>query len=102
MSLLTCLARKIPFKMRDRPSPTGRTTPSQKWNLYDRSTLPSSALESRDCAARVGMTIQIGRLRPATKKFSALPLTKKMVRRPIRQEMPAKTATAMPYPMRWK
>jgi len=63
---------------------------------YLRSTLPSKAFESTDWAARVTDTIQRGRLRPATKKLTDLPLTKKYVAQPSTNEIAIETATPIP------
>ena len=73
--------------------------PSQKWYLYDKSTFPSRALESIDWAPKVMETIHKGRERPATKKFSAFPCTKKSVAIPMRKETAMAAIMAMENPV---
>merc|ERR1719181_1501598 len=97
-SALILRAKKIPLKISESPRPVGRTAPSQKWYLYERSALPRSALLSMDCDASVSATTNSGRERPATKKFSALPLMKMVAQRPTPQKTMMARITATPNP----
>mmetsp|Transcript_47116 Transcript_47116/g.100188 ORF Transcript_47116/g.100188 Transcript_47116/m.100188 type:complete len:235 (-) Transcript_47116:202-906(-) len=98
-SSLMNLARKTLFSIRLSPRPSGSTAPSQKWYLYDSVAAPRMALESMDCEARVAVTTQRGSERPATKKFSLLPLMTRTEAKPTTTKRAMASITAMPNPL---